>query len=97
MALQKTLSLTGACFIETPAGLVKRGVESVDFNAYVKVVSVAGDKNELIASVTFSNGENVMEKQYRVPVSVDNEAKNFIAQAYAHLKTLPEFAEATDC
>jgi hypothetical protein len=27
----------------------------------------------------------------------DLNGKNFIAQAYEHLKTLPEFAGATDC
>jgi hypothetical protein len=38
-----------------------------------------------------------MQKHYKFTASVSDGAENFIKQAYAHLKTLPEFAGATDC
>ena len=36
-------------------------------------------------------------KSYKIPVSVETNSKNFIAQIYEHLKTLSEFAGAEDC
>jgi hypothetical protein len=38
-----------------------------------------------------------VNKQYTVPFSVEDDALNFVKQAYVHLKTLPEWADATDC
>jgi hypothetical protein len=97
MALRKLVELDGKSFVQTDAGRVFRGVEKVSFSAYVKVVSVSGNKSQMTALVSFSGEETHFEKAYTVPVTVDEGAKNFIAQAYTHLKTLPEFAGATDC
>lgn len=91
------MEVDGKVFIQTDAGRIFRGTEKVSFNAYVKVISVSGNKNQVTALVSFSGGETHLEKTYAVPVSVNDGAKNFIAQAYAHLKTLPEFAGAEDC
>jgi len=97
MALRKTVVLQGTKFVQTEFGKINKGVENITLNAYIKVTSVSGNKSMLSAKVAFNDGENSVEKQYQIPVSVDSNAKNFIAQAYEHLKTLPEFAGATDC
>lgn len=97
MALRKNVELTGNSFVRTEIGNISKGQEAIIFDAYVKVVSVSGDKNEAVASVVFSDDKNNIEKQYRFTVSTSEFSKNFIAQAYAHLKTLPEFSGATDC
>jgi hypothetical protein len=67
-------------------------------DAYCKVWRVSGDKENLHYDV------NILDKKdgtsYRVlsfnftPLL---EGENFIAQAYNHAKTLPEFQDATDC
>jgi len=70
--------------------------------AYFRVDSVAGDKTLLSATVVAYNdkAEGRVPAQVKVhkfaPV-VGNRAKDFIAQAYDHIKTLPEYAGAEDC
>jgi len=69
-------------------------------NAYIKVESVNGSKQKLIATVSFLNDKTspaikAETKAYVFIPSMDN--KNFIAQAYTYLKTLPEFDDAVDC
>jgi hypothetical protein len=97
MALRKLVELEGKSFVQTDAGRISRGVEKVSFGAYVKVVSVSGNKSQVTALVSFTGDETHFDKTYIVPVTVDEGAKNFISQTYAYLKTLPEFAGATDC
>lgn len=97
MALRKIVEVDGKVFVQTDAGRIFRGNDKVAFSAYVKVVSVSGNKTQITALVSFSGEEAHLEKTYIVPVSADNESSNFIAQAYKHLKTLPDFAGATDC
>ena len=60
-------------------------------------MSIDGNKNSITVNVHFSGTEAQFSKQYQIPVSVDANSTNFIAQAYEYLKTLPEFAGATDC
>jgi hypothetical protein len=69
-------------------------------NAYIKVDAVSGNKNAVeIAVIIYSEKNNqklpVQAKNYGFTPSMGN--KNFIAQAYEHLKTLPEFDGAEDC
>jgi hypothetical protein len=65
-------------------------------NAYWKITKINGDKNELNVEVTVSlDSETLDKKVFFVAPNLDG--KNFIAQAYEHLKTLPEFAGAVDC
>ena len=73
------------------------GEQKKNVLAYIKIISIAGDKTEITASVLFSDKEATFQKQYKIPMSVETGALNFIAQAYVYLKTLPEFAGATDC
>jgi hypothetical protein len=97
MALKKNLTLTGLVVIETNFGTIKKGNENIIFDAYIKVDSVSANKESASVNVSFTNEQLKFNKQYVAPISVADGAKNFIAQAYEHLKTLPEFAGATDC
>jgi hypothetical protein len=69
-------------------------------NAYCRVESVNASKTKAQFNVSFSkeqDGEfvNIDQQSYFFIPKLDGQ--NFIAQAYAHLKTLPEFEGATDC
>jgi hypothetical protein len=97
MALRKTIEIEGKSTIQTAMGIVENGIQHVSFSAYVKVTSIHGDKNQINANVNFKGDTKEFNRQYQVPMSFEFNAPNFIAQVYAHLKTLPEFAGATDC
>lgn len=69
-------------------------------DAYCRVTQVTGDKTLLHASVEILNSDRnrlLMQRSVSFMPSVDGSAANFIAQAYEHLKSLPEFAGAQDC
>ena len=68
---------------------------SVSDELYVKVQRVNADKTTGQAYVTFT-GEKIRGANDYV-FQVNLAGANFIAQAYEHLKTLPEFAGAMDC
>jgi hypothetical protein len=97
MALRKIIEAEGTATVQTPMGLIENGVQRVSFSAYVKVLSINGNKTDIIASVNFKGDVQQLTKQYFVPVSVADGSPNFIAQVYEHLKTLEEFAGAEDC
>lgn len=64
--------------------------------AYFKVSRLSGDKYNMTTLVTGVAAENQVYAVEHLFVPNLN-GENFIAQAYKHLKTLPEFAGATDC
>lgn len=97
MALNTIIKTEGKSVVETNLGSIENGVQSISFLAYVKVELIIGDKNQISVNVSFVGDSIKFYRQYCVPVSLQASAPNFIAQAYAHLKTLPEFAGATDC
>jgi len=69
-------------------------------NCYCKVTRVMGDKSQLHAKVDVMNAEKnrvYREETFAFTPSVEDGAKNFIAQAYDHMKSLPQFAGATNC
>ena len=68
-------------------------------DAYIKVANVIGDKNSVSVSVQWLRDNQVSDpfKVTNFQFTPSMTGQNFIAQAYAHLKTLPEFAGATDC
>ena len=85
MALQKNIIKTQVGFNGT---LVAQDV-------YFKVASVSGSKESMQALVTgVCNGSAIFNESYSF--TPDLSGANFIAQAYQHLKTLPEFAGSTD-
>jgi hypothetical protein len=90
MAIQKTIQHTPDGF-ETP---------SVLNNAYIRVEGLHGDKNRISINVVFYKKQDdimvqALAKFYSFSPLMDG--GNFIKQGYIHLKTLPEFAGATDC
>jgi hypothetical protein len=97
MALRKIVELEGKSTIKTSMGFVQNGTQRVSFSAYIKVISVNGDKNQVTADVNFLGEAHELNKQYQIPISVEFGSANFIAQVYIYLKKLPEFAGAIDC
>jgi hypothetical protein len=97
MALHKLIEIDGKVIVQTSMGSINNGTQRLSFLAYIKVISITGDKNLITATVQFSNDETQFIKQYQIPMSVENGAENFIKQSYKHLKTLPDFVNAIDC
>ena len=65
---------------------------------YVKVTSISGNKDLINATVSFSQSAAsaaILNQTFQFPLDING--PNPIKQAYLHLKTLPEFANATDC
>lgn len=76
------------------------GEMSVLPDCYCKVTRLTGDKTAMHFNVEVYNADkNRVYKTETVTFepSVADGAKNFIAQAYDHLKTLPDYAGGTDC
>lgn len=87
MALSQTLSLTNN-FDEF----------SVFPDAYIQVAQVSATKQTCTVSYLIlrkQKGQKLEERFSSFPH--DLEGPNPIKQAYLHLKTLPEFADAIDC
>lgn len=97
MALQKNIVVEGKVVVQTAMGNIEEGTRSISLPTYIKVSSVNGTKTEINALVSFTSGDKNLFKQYQISMSVETGSVNFIAQAYNHLKTLPEFAGAIDC
>lgn len=97
MALRKIIEAEGKAVVKTDVGIIENGVQRVSFSAYIKVINVEGDKNQINARVIFNGNAQQFTKYYQVPVSVESNASNFIVQVYQYLKTLPEFDGAEDC
>jgi len=87
MALEKTISMTN-----------NFGLMSTIENAYIKVTNVTGNKEKINAAIGFckAQGENAFFSK-TIQFVPDLAGRNFIAQAYDHIKTLPEFDGAVDC
>ena len=67
-------------------------------NAYIKVQNMMGNKTQMRVDVSVLKDVNgiVLERKIYL-ITPDLGGKNFIAQAYDYMKTLPEWAGATDC
>lgn len=95
MALQKTITISGQGSVFNGESSIPVGDISKDINAYIKVLTVSGSKEKLNITVLFSDGSVNFYRNYNFTPDLDGH--NFIKQAYLYLKTLPEFADATDC
>ncbi len=97
MALKKTIQVEGKSKVFTPFGLYEKGVEMVIIpDAYFRVEEVSGSKKLLTCIVSINADAGLgMKVKHQFEPTMDG--GNFIAQAYNHLKTLPEFAGAVDC
>lgn len=99
MALRKIETISGKTFVNVNGLPVQTGGDTVaEVNVYVQVRDITGGKLEVVARVFLineANGSLVREQFYSFTPDLDG--GNFIKQAYDHLKTLPEFADAVDC
>ena len=74
------------------------GIDTVLQDCYCKVTQVTGNKMMVSASVDVMNadqGTTYFSQTFAFAPNMGG--GNFIQQTYQHLKTLPEFAGATDC
>jgi hypothetical protein len=84
MALKKTITLFGDIEVN---------------NAYLRVEDISiFDKTKLVFSIVgrkTSESQKINSNPHNCDYNINGE--NPIKQAYLHLKTLPEFADAVDC
>lgn len=67
-------------------------------NAYIRVWRVECEKSSMTFGVGFHAEKDAeMFDSATVPAPYDISGPNPISQAYAHLKTLPEFEGSVDC
>jgi hypothetical protein len=76
-------------------------IYGVDVNfdsSYIKINSISGNKKSMAAFVeTLSKVDGCLIESKQYSFDYDLNGENPIKQAYLHLKTLPEFADAVDC
>lgn len=87
MALQKNIKLTD-----------NFGIEVEIPNAYIKIESTNCSKqnSSYFVAIKKSNDGMIVDKLMN-DFNYDLSGDNAIKQAYLHLKSLPEFVDATDC
>ena len=67
-------------------------------NAYIKVDLLSGNKKLMrISTGIYREKDGQQLKVQQFAFTPDLNSKNFLAQDYDHLKTLPEFSGAVDC
>lgn len=74
------------------------GIEVTIPSAYIKIVRIDGTKDNMSATVycyKTQNGDILKQSTHSFSPTLDG--SNFIAQGYAHIKTLEMFANAEDC
>ena len=54
MALRKIIEVEGKTVIQTSLGNIENGTQRISFSAYVKVTSINGGKDQVIANVQFT-------------------------------------------
>lgn len=77
---------------------VNGGIEVKVENAYLQISKISGNKNKIEFFVECKRNKDTTTFKTEVyDFQPSPDGKNFIAQAYEHLKTLPEYAGAIDC
>jgi hypothetical protein len=67
-------------------------------DCYIKVHSIQGDKQFMRVTIAFCADKDQQPFDLTEAIFEPSmEGGNFIAQAYNHIKRLPEFAGAVDC
>jgi hypothetical protein len=69
-------------------------------DAYIRVDSISGNKNKITASVVIGKKTEdsfLIAQSFNCSFVPNMQSRNFIVQAYEHLKNLPEFVDAIDC
>jgi hypothetical protein len=96
MALNKTMTVPVTIIKAALFGVLSEEQSTATVpDVYIKVERVSGSKESATAEVSFKAEGFSGAKSYPFEPTMDG--SNFISQAYAHLKTLPEFADAEDC
>ena len=75
------------------------GEDSIFDETYIKVEEVIFSKPKAESRVSYRKNKEdkiLKEDYFEFDANVEVDSKNAIAQAYEYLKTLPEFADATD-
>lgn len=86
MALQKEITLTDSF-----------GEDRTFSNAYHKITQISGNKGMIQVVITsFASPDGARLKDTTTGFVPSLSGSNFIAQAYAHVKTMPEFENARD-
>lgn len=99
MALKQSLQIIGTKSICEDGIAYQMGTESITTDPlYIKIAFVGGTKDVMKVVVSFiqeSTNQPIGSREYKFTLNLDG--PNPIKQAYLHLKTLSEFADATDC
>jgi len=99
VAFTKTIQVSGnGHVVSNGVSYPVTNISATYEDCYIKVATVSASKSEGQATVVFSAKTKdpiLFERNFLF--SVDLEGPNPIKQAYLHLKTLPEFADAIDC
>lgn len=97
MALRKMIQVEGEAVVNTLFGQVSIGQQKTAFQAYCKITHISGDKKTGEVTVVSEADPYKVTTKYVVEFSTEDDAPNFIKQAYLELKKMPEWADATDC
>lgn len=99
MALRINIKAAGPATMHASSGPVKLPSMEIELDCYARVVSVSGGKDSCDIICMFTDEAHGVSfiRAHSFTPSVAADAENFIRQAYMHLKSLPEFAGATDC
>lgn len=83
--------------IQTDITIEHLGKDLLFSNAFIEVIRYEGNVSSCIIVVqikTNANGSAIDERKYLIQ---HDASVPLLSQAYLYLKTLPEFANATDC
>ena len=94
MSLNLNISQMAQVWAELDGMRVSAGEQKVDAQLYIKIGNIEATNKTIRAHVHFITGGSSTSRIYELPADLGG--RNFIAQAYEYLKTLPEFAGATD-
>jgi hypothetical protein len=95
MALSKTFEFAAKEQLAIEGETIELRDLVISESTYIRVESLRGNKSQVTVRVSLKTDKFIVFKEYDFEPNMNE--SNFIKQAYAHLKTLPEFAGATDC
>jgi hypothetical protein len=95
MALKQTINKTCAANADFNGISVEVGSMPVQDTFVIRVKQLSATKEKVVAKVFFDGEKIKYEKIFNFAPNL--EGKNFIAQTYEYLKTLPEFEGSVDC
>lgn len=97
MALSQHRQLTATSSTICEGQLISQLDQAIDAELYIRVCNVLASKNICEIKVELKGDALELVRTYQFDADLTDESANHIKQAYLHLKTLPEFADAIDC